>query len=207
MPGGALSDAMNETMTPREAARVLADAAGFERSLARRTHGLTLMTWGIVGSGMFVSYGFAALLDAAWYVFATLWMPWVLLGVLMTAGLWRSAALSQPEGGARWNERSEWIRVALVTLGFTAIFSFVRPDGPTVPLILLGAAYCVFGAFNVFRAYPAERRETFVAGVLMLAVGGALALTRAPIEVSGFISIVTPALVLCGIGFYETMTG
>lgn len=198
---------MNESLTPGRAARILQDAAGFERSLARRTHGLTLMAWGIVSSGMFVSYGFAALLDVEWYVFATLWMPWVLLGVLMTVALWRSAALSRPDLPTKWHDRGEWIRVLLVGTGFTVVFAILRPDGPTLPLALLGAAYCLFGLFNAFRAHPQERRESFVAGALMLTVAGILAVTRAPVEVSGSVSIVTPALVLCGIGFYQALSG
>lgn len=207
MSSDAIADAMNETLTPQGAARILTDAAGFERSLARRTHGLTLMAWGLASSGMFVSYGFAALLEAAWYVFATLWMPWVLLGILTTVALWRSAALSQAGNAAKWNESGEWVRMLVVGIGFTVVFAILRPDGPTLPLALLGAAYCVFGLFNVFRSHAQERRETFVAGALMLLAAGVLAVTRAPIEVSGFVSIVTPALVLCGIGFYQALSG
>lgn len=207
MPPETLPGAMNETMTPREAARVLTDAAGFERALARRTHGLTLMGWGVVSSGMFVSYGFASLLDAAWYVFATLWMPWVLLGVLMTSALWRSAALSAPERGAAWTDRKQWTRMFVIGTSFTIVFGVAQPDGPTLPLGLLGAAYCLFGIVNAFRAPAPERRETFVAGALMLAAAIALALTKAPIEVSGLVAMAMPAVALCGIGFYQTMTG
>lgn len=207
MPPEVFSDPMTETMTPQAAARVLTDAAGFERSLARRTHGLTLMTWGIVSSGMFVSYGFAALLDAAWYVHATLWAPWVALGILMTSALWRSAALSHPEGGAQWRDRKQWARMFVVGTGFTLVFAIARPEGPTLPLAILGAAYCVFGLFNVFHAHARERRHTFAAGALMLGAAGAVALTRAPIEVSGLVAMAMPAVALCGIGFYQTMTG
>lgn len=207
MSSDAMADPMNETMTPSQAARVLTDAAGFERALARRTHGLTLMTWGIVSSGMFVSYGFASLLAAAWYVHATLWLPWVFLGVLTTSALWRSAALSRPEVSTDWADRRHWLRMFVVGVGFTLVFAIARPDGPTLPLALLGAAYCVFGVFNVFHAGAPERREKFLAGALMLATAGALALTGAPIEVSGMVSIATPAIVLCSIGFYETLSG
>lgn len=207
MPSAVIPEPMSETMTPRAAAQVLQDAAGFERALARRTHGLTLMAWGMVSSGMFVSYGFASLLDAVWWVFATLWMPWVFLGILMTFALWRSAALSRPEASTDWTDRKHWRRMLLVGVGFTLVFAIARPDGPTLPLALLGAAYCVFGVFNVFHAQAAERREKFMAGALMLATAAALALARAPIEVSGTVSIVAPAAILCGIGFYETITG
>lgn len=202
-----MSDAMNDTMTPQAAARVLADAAGFERSLARRTHGLTFMVWGIASSGMFVSYGFAAVMDAVWWVFAFLWMPWVFLGVITTSALWRSAALARPDVGIKWADRREWTRVLLVGLGVSAVFFLAQPDGPVLPLALLGATYCVFGAFNVFRAHAVERRDTILAGVLMLAVAGALALTGAPIEVSGTVCFVAPAAILCSIGLYEAYTG
>lgn len=200
-------DAMTETLTPQGAARILQDAAGFEAALARRTHGLTLMTWGIVSSGMFVSYGFAAILDAPWPAFATIWIPWVALGILMTFALWRSAALARPAGGVRWEGRGDWIRSLLVGLGFTVVFWIARPDGPTLPLALLGAAYCIFGAFNVFHAPARERRETFLAGALLLGAAAALALARAPIEVSGMVGIAAPALVLCTVGLYQTLTG
>jgi hypothetical protein len=207
MPSDAFADPMNETMTPQQAARVLTDAAGFERSLARRTHGLTLMMWGLASSGMFVSYGFAAVVDATWFVYAFLWAPWVFLGILTTGALWRSAALARPDAGLQWRDRREWTRVLLVGLGISAIFFLTQPDGPVLPLALLGAAYLVFALFNVFRSNPHERRDNAIAGALMLAIAGALAITRAPIEVSGLVSFATPALVLCGIGFYETLSG
>ena len=207
MSSDAMADPMNETMTPTQAVRLLTDAAGFERALARRTHGLTMMAWGISGSGMFVSYGFAALLGAVWFVHATLWIPWVALGLLMTFALWRSAALSRTEPGADWGQRSQWIRSLLVGLAFSVVFAIARPEGPTLPLALLGAAYLVFGLFNVFKSGAPERRDLFVAGALMLAIAGVLAVTGAPIEVSGLVCIVAPAAVLCSIGFYETLTG
>lgn len=207
MPPHALGEPMNETLSPQAAARLLTDAAGFERSLQRRTHGLTLVVWGIIGSAMFVSYGFVALLDAPWYVFAFLWLPWTAIGVVTTRALWRSAALSHPQGVADWAHRKRWQRMFVVGTLFTIVFAILRPDGPTLPLGLLGVAYCAFGLFNVFRAHPQERRETFVAGVLLLATALVLALTRAPIEVSGTVAIVVPALVLCGIGFHEAFSG
>ena len=207
MPPDVHADAMNETLTPGRAAHILQDAAGFERALARRTHGLTMMAWGIVTSGMFVSYGFAAVIGAPWPVFAILWAPWVALGILMTFALWRSAALARPEGGIAWTDRGEWIRSLLVGLAFTVVFWIARPDGPTLPLALLGAAYCIFGAFNVFHAPARERRETFLAGAILLGAAAVLALTRAPIEVSGMIGFVAPALVLCTVGLYQTLTG
>jgi len=206
MPPRGFWGPMTETLTPRAAADLLTDAAGFERSLARRTHGLTLMTWGLASSGMFVSYGFADLLDASWGVFATLWLPWTILGILTTAALWRSAALSAPRG-VEWHDRREWTRVLVVGVAITIVFWAVRPDGPVLPLGLLGATYLVFGAFNVFRAYPPERRDTFIAGALMLGAAAALAIARAPIEVSGLVAIVTPAAVLWTLGFRETLTG
>lgn len=207
MPSESISAEMTETLTPEAAARVLTDAAGFERSLARRTHGLTLMTWGLVMSGMFVSYGFAAVTDATAWVLSTLWIPWVSLGILTTSALWRSAALSLPSEGVEWGDRREWIRATIVGLAISVVFGIAQPDGPVLPLGLLGAAYLVFGAFNVFRTPARERKEVLLAGALMLGVAGALAATRAPIEVSGLASFATPAAVLCAIGFYETLTG
>lgn len=207
MSSDAIADAMNETLTPQGAARILTDAAGFERSLARRTHGLTFMVWGIASSGMFCSYGFASVLDAVWWVYATLWVPWVVLGVLTTFALWRSAALSAPESGNDWTDKRHWIRVTLIGLGISAVFMIARPDGPTLPLALMGAAYCVFALFNAFQAHPPERRDTLLAGVLMLGIAAVLAVTRSPIEVTGIVALAAPAAILCSIGFYEALSG
>lgn len=58
MPGDAHADAMNETLTPQEAARVLTKARSWEDALEGRTAGITWMIWGIATPGIFVTYGF-----------------------------------------------------------------------------------------------------------------------------------------------------
>lgn len=51
-----VTSTVTETLTPQEAARVLADAHSYEHGLQQRTEGLTHMVWGIAGPGIFLTY-------------------------------------------------------------------------------------------------------------------------------------------------------
>lgn len=203
---------MTETMTPHEAARLLTDAAGFERALERRTEGLTMMVWGLVSSAMFATYGLAAVLGATesayvGWIFGTLWIPWVGAGLLVTFALWRSAALSRPRAMVDEDTKAYWVRSIGLTLAITLFFSIFHPGGPTFPLAVLGAAWALVAAFNLFRSHPEERRFAFAAGAILFATGIALWITRAPIEVAGTVSMAAPLVVLLGLGFWQTLRG
>lgn len=207
MDAAASPRSMTETLTPHEAARVLTDAAGFERALERRTAGLTMMTWGLAASAIFLAYALADVLGATSpVVFGTLWMPWVAFGVAMTFALWRSAALSATRP-AQDATRGAWWRTFAFIAGVTLVFAFARPEGPTLPLAILGAAYVLVAAIDLFRAHPEERGLTAAAGAALVAVAGILTLTGAPIEVSGSVSILAPLVILGGLGLYQTMRG
>jgi hypothetical protein len=207
MPREALYGSMSDTLTPREAAGLLQNAATYERALERRAEGLTMMTWGLVNSALFVFYGFLDLLDAPAWAFATGWLPWVLVGLLMTFALWRSAALSrarplvdEPTGGF-------WLRAVGLTLAIALVFSLVRPDGPALPLAILGAVYAAVAALNLFRSHAEERRLAFGAGLALLALGAGLGLASAPIELAGSVAIAAPLAILGGLGLWQTLRG
>lgn len=211
MPSDAFLDAMTETMTPQAAARVLTDAAGFERALERRTAGLTMMTWGIVSSAMFAAYGLASVLGAAGspsaaWIYGTLWIPWVGAGLLTTMALWRSAALSSPHPMVD-DSRSFLLRGLGLTAAITLVFSVARPEGPMFPLALMGAMYALVAAVNLFRSHPEDRRFAFAGGIILLMLAAAFGLTGAPIDVTGTVSIAAPLVVLVGLGFWQTMRG
>lgn len=103
--------------------------------------------------------------------------------------------------------RAYWLRTLGLVLAISLVFSFVRPDGPTLPLAILGAAWALVAAVNLFRSHPEERRLAFAAGVIVLLVAIVLVVTRAPIEVSGTVSIAAPLLVLGGLGYWQTLRG
>jgi hypothetical protein len=75
----------------------LADVPHYRESLGARTGGLTLMLWGFVAAGIFLTYGTgAAWLDAQGHAWAlsVIWVPWVAFGIAATAALWHSHAIS-----------------------------------------------------------------------------------------------------------------
>ena len=111
-----------ETLSHSDAARILSRASAYEGALRQRTEGITLMVWGIVTSALFVTYGFASLLDAAEAAYALLWLPWVALGTVTSAALWRSAALSSAE--PIFHRPSGWLlRVVLLSLAIGIVFA------------------------------------------------------------------------------------
>lgn len=198
---------MTETMTPKAAARVLADAAGYEEAIERRTEGVTMSLWGIVSSAMFVAYGFADVVGARAWVFAILWVPWVALGILTTHALWRSVHLARERPIVDEDARVYWTRSLAVAFGITVVMWFVHPTGPMYPLGLTGAAYLILGTLNLFRSGPRHRRMYLWAGAILLALSLAFGLSKAPIEVTGMVGIASPALVLCGFGLWTALRG
>lgn len=207
MTSEAIPNAMSEKLTPGRAADLLNDAASFQDAIERRTEGITLALWGIVSSAIFVTYGFASVLDATEWVFAILWTPWVFLGILTTHALWRSVALARDRPMIDEPARNYWFRSLAIAFSITAIFVFIHPDGPLFPLGILGAAYLVLGALNLFRSGPRHRRMYLVAGAILLALAVGFGLAGAPIAITGTVSIVAPALVLCSLGLWSALRG
>lgn len=206
MPPDAFPSPMAENLTPQQAARMLADASRYEDGLMHRTEGLTFMAWGLVTSGTFVSYGFAALLDAPTWVYATLWLPWILVGIAFTFALVRSAALASSRPGDAPTS-ADWLKTILVTVAIGAVYALVRPDGPVVPLGIIGVSYAAMFGLNVFRSTRTGRLVGFASGVVLAGTAAALAIAQAPIEVSGTVGMVLPGLLLCSAGLWQTLRG
>jgi hypothetical protein len=87
------------------------------------------------------------------------------------------------------------------------IFAFVHPSGPMFPLAIMGAAYAIVGALNLFRAGRSERAYVLVAGLLLLAIAIVFGLGGFPIEVTGMVGICAPVAVLFPLGLYQALRG
>lgn len=210
MPSDAMVDAvdpMSETLTPHEAARVLARASTYEDALVQRTEGLTQMVWGLCTSALFLTYGFGSLLDAPGWAYGLLWIPWIAAGMIFTLALWRSAALSHAGGGLFDRPQGIVVRFWIVTAVFSAIFLFLQPDGPVVPLAIVGGVWTLMAIANVYQASPLGRRLWAATGMSLVVGAALLAAFRAPIQVSGLVSIVLPGLVPMALGLYQTLRG
>lgn len=187
-PPSAMAGPMTETreadFTAKAAAEVLAGAATYEDALRRRTEGLTNMVWGITSAGIFTSYALLAVTgvlagaDAPEAVYAMLWAPWVLCGVLTTKALWRSASLAAPKLDVAqppgYKLLLAWVG-AYVVLGGGAFLLVPRMNEPTYALLAMGLGWTVFGALNLFRCSRAGRNVSVATGAVILAAAVALA--------------------------------
>lgn len=197
---------MNETMTAQEAARALAAASKYEGALARRTEGITWIIWALATPAIFVTYGFASVLRGAGWWMGLLWIPWVGMAVAGTVLLWRSVALAQPalrHDGDTWF----WARFAAFSLALTALFYIVRPDGPELPLILVGGMWMGMGILNLWRADATGRVLAVLAGAPLAVSGALLSVLDAPIEVSGMVGILVSGLAPFCVGLWGATRG
>lgn len=208
MPPPALHvpETMTDTLTPDEAARLLANASRYEDALAQRTEGLTAMVWGICTSALFLTYGFADVLDAPGWALSLLWLPWVGVASVFTYALWRSAALSLPRPQAG-EPRGYWWRIVAATGAVTLVFALLRPDGPLLPLAVIGALWTLMPLVGLLHASPPGRVVWLASGLACLVAAGALALADAGIEVSGTASILVPGIVPVVLGLRQTLRG
>lgn len=191
-------------LTPAEAAATLARAAGYEDPLRQRTEGLILMVWGLVTSAMFVTYGLAGVLGAREWVFATLWLPWVAVGVVMSGTIWRTACLSRPERMLQAPSRP-LLRVLGLSAAIGVVYAVAQPDGPTLPLGITGAAWVALGAANLFRDSQRGRLLWVASGAVLLAAAAALAAADAPVAVAGTAGIALPAVAAVGAGAWQAL--
>ncbi|HUR60931.1 MAG TPA: hypothetical protein VM286_01020 [Candidatus Thermoplasmatota archaeon] len=86
--------ASDAPLSATDAARALRDLESFEEGLSSRVGGLTCMVWGIVSAAIFVTYGLVLATATSGWFLAVLWVPWVVLGVVLTTALWRLHAIS-----------------------------------------------------------------------------------------------------------------
>ena len=102
-------------LTPQQAAKALADIAGYEEELTTRVGALTGMVWGIVSAAIFTTYAMAPAIEPRW-VIPFLWLPWTAAGVTVTVAAWNLHAVGLRREHDR---RRSWAW----GLGFTAIFA------------------------------------------------------------------------------------
>jgi len=193
-------------LTPLEAARAVAQAERWDRTLARRTEGAIWMVWGIVVSAMFVSYGYAASSHVADWVFATLWAPWTAAGILTTIALQRIVRAHAP-APAPVRERRVLVGVAVVALAFTLMGAVLRPTNATTPLMIDGAVWTFAGAFNAFRFSWEGRLMLATSGVGCIVVGAGLWLLHPAEDAAGLVATFTIAILALGTGFARVLKG
>ncbi|HWG90201.1 MAG TPA: hypothetical protein VNZ52_05055 [Candidatus Thermoplasmatota archaeon] len=166
----------------QQAVKDLDALSSFEAGLRQRTEGICWALWGLTTVGIFLTYGFVGHAwggSLPWWA-TQLWVPWIAAASLLTAALWRSAALSAPqpirEGEDRW-----WMHV-LVWAGFTALLTtaaFYLPGGIRVPvraLFILGSLGVFLGLTNILRYTPVGRKVALWGGATMAASAATFAL-------------------------------
>jgi len=194
---------MNETMTPTEAARVLADASRYEDALVQRTEGLTVMVWGFVTPAIFLTYAAFSASPLA----PVLWVPWVGAGAVTTYLVWRSAALSTP--APSW-ERPGWSLFAR-WLGFvalmTAAFFVFRPQTAAGPLVIVGLMWSAMAGLDLWRTSPRGRVAWAACGGALLVAGAALLALRASDASALGVAVLVTALAPLVAGGHQTLRG
>lgn len=163
-----------------DALPLLHRALSYESSLRRRTEGITWSIWGLVLALIMLMY--AAMGDLGdtppWWINA-LWVPWILVGSVLTWALWRTAALSL--GAHERGPAGAWVTLAWIAalVAGLSIFSLPArvPDPESLPLVAIGIAWLLAGATNLFRATDEGRRALILIGAVLCALGIALAFT------------------------------
>lgn len=216
---------MTETANARDdpsAHRPLIERAlSFEGSLRSRTEGVTWALWGMVLALVFFMYGSMGEFGHEPPLWTNiLWVPWILVGALLTWILWRSAALSLAARSR--HPAGAWVTiawVAAITAGLS-IFSFSSrfPNPESTGILAIGIAWLLMGATNLFRATPLGRRVTIVIGLGLALVGLALSLLLPPPSafgaaegqarfLQGFLQGCLVALVPLAAGLWQALRG
>lgn len=200
---------MNETLTPNDAARILAETSRYEDNLVQRTEGLTAIIWGLVTPAIWMTYGFAAFVGGgalpAW-VWGILWIPWVAGGGLASVAIWRSAALSQP--AARFEKGwSYFFRWLAFVVALSVAFYFFQPTDPSSPLIIVGIGWLGMAGLNIWSTSTTGRRLWMSCGALLALTGVALFAFHASEAVASIAAIVVSGMIPFAAGFWQTLQG
>lgn len=198
---------MSETvLTPHEAARAVAEASRYEDALRQHTEGITWIIWGIATPGIFMTYAFAGVLGGSGWWMALLWIPWVAMGIGGTVTLWRTAALAAPALQTQ-KDGAFWLRFLIFSAAISALFAVLRPNGPELPLVIVGAMWMGMGIVNVWSSTRRARFAAIFAGAPLFASGVGLSLLSAPIEVAGTVAFVVSGLSPFLVGLWHALRG
>lgn len=166
-------------LSPEEAVEEIERVDRMHDALEQRTSGLTWMVWGIAIAAIFVSYSYVGVIADAYDPAASsldpfLWIPWVVLAVLTTRALWRSAGLVLPIEPGGLDLESLLVGVLFVGLSYGGILA-VQELGvpllePAVVLVAVGVATGLVGILGLTTTSRFERRAAVVAGALLVVV-------------------------------------
>lgn len=198
---------MTDTLTPHEAARVLARASTYEAGLQQRTEGLTHMVWALVGPGIFLTYAYAEGVEGfPGWGWSLLWVPWVMAGSLVTFALWRSAGLSMPHVPDPIGPMGYLLRTVVASLVVAAVFALWDPRHHAAPLLVIGGMHLVFALVNAWRTSPRGRRVGAAVGAVLLAAAALLvSLPETPAGFAGTVLAAGLAPLLAGL--WQTLRG
>lgn len=183
-------------LSPQQAAQALADIASFEEGLHARAGALTGVVWGLVSGAIFVTYGLAVQSDLPEWTMAVLWVPWTLVGILITVALWHLLSVSRRQA-PRPRAAIAWIAATSGT--------FLAAIAALYLLDLEHAAFAYMTAVNAFVALGILVRISLEAGrlasvpLLLAAVvmgAGAFAIGLADLSITG--AAFAAAAICCG---------
>jgi hypothetical protein len=184
-------------LSPQQAAQALADIAHYEETLHSRAGALTGIIWGVVSGAIFVTYGLAVTSgELPDWMLSVLWLPWTLVGILLTVSLWHLLAVSRREA-PKPKVALAWVGASTAAFGVAMLGLYL--------LDLHDAAFVYMTAVNGFVAIGILVRISLEAGrfaswpllVAALAMlGGAIAIGLA--DLSTTMAAFAAAGVCCG---------
>jgi hypothetical protein len=171
--------------SPREAMASIAEVTRRDDALKARTEGLTWVIWGMGNAGAALTYvALSPDLSIEW------WMPplaalWILASVIVSAGLWRSAALPFRPGFTLKRGLVFFLAwpllLSLLASGFMSVFGWGLVA--QAKLLATGALLLAFAGMDPLRFTATGRATAAGLGVVAIAaaaVGLWLGLTGAP---------------------------
>lgn len=168
-----------EALSLSSALETIDRAQAFDAPLRRRTEGLTWMVWGLVVAVIQISFAAADNwfgTEAQWplWAYPLFLFGWPSIGIVTTYALWRTVGLASAAAAerSRWSILAGALWLPLVYLGW-AIVLFLGRGVPSsaMPLLGMGFAWTLLGAFNVFRATSTGRRVLLAVGAAVFLAG------------------------------------
>lgn len=166
-------------LTALEAAQVMRDMDRMDERLQARIHGLTWMVWGLVAPAIFMTYAFAATdiadlpSDAHVPWFGILWLPWAVVGLVLTVLLWRSVGFVLPGKGLTGRElalHAGFFLVGTIGLVILSIVAELPVYPPTIVLTGIGLVTAVLGTRDAFAGNVWEGTVQAAVGALLMGV-------------------------------------